>query len=794
MGAAGGLASVIVGCSGPLGPARRCVAALLRCTRGPWELVAVGADADAEAYLRGVQDAAPVRVEVLAGPAAGGLAAAYARGAGAARGDYLALLGDDVVVTDGWLDALVALAECDPAVALAGPMANLATPPQLVREVPYADPEGLRHFAADWRAGHRGRGTAVTRLDPFCLLAKRAALEALGGPGEQLGPQALDELMIRARRAGHALAVAQDLFVHRHWGPAPEAAATGSAPGPPAERPAPQGPPRISVIMPVRDGMGTLGRALASLRRQTMTDWELVAVDDGSADGSYEHLLACGRADPRVRPLRAGASRGPGAARNLGLGHAAAEFVAYLDCDDEYYPDYLERVDRRRDRGDLLIGGYDIVGDDAAFPRVVGWEPAARRALFYEMNVATPLGVAHRRDLALRAGGFAELAWREEDWDLWKRLARAGARVEYLPGAGGLYHVREGSLSRAPRLAAPQREGIEANWRAGRPLYGGPAGPVRGADPSRVLFANSTPPDPADAGAVAAGDVLALLARSGLACRAFGPAGPAPDGAAALLAAYERCLGDFRPDLLLVHGADPGAGPLIRLARRRDLTVVLLLLGMPACGRDAARDVDHCLGVSGSLRRRCWEELGLACSALPPAIDWDRIAAPRPAPRHVALLDDRVGEAGPAATRIVAELAARRPDIPVRVVDGSGPLAGAGILLAPAPGGGEALVLPVAGAMIGGIPVVVGGGGALPEVVGDAGLILEVPARPDDAPALGHWVAAVIRLWDDPGAHGQAAARGLQHAERWRPGRVAPAYVEFFRAARPQPCPPFIPR
>ena len=85
-------------------------------------------------------------------------------------------------------------------------------------------------------------------------------------------------------------------------------------------------------------------------------------------------------------------------------------------------------------------------------------------------DVVTPLGVAHRRELWEKVGGFNE-AWCEEDSDLWRRMARAGAEFAFLPLKSGRYHVA-GTARRVPHITRRQREMFLENWRAGRPIYG----------------------------------------------------------------------------------------------------------------------------------------------------------------------------------------------------------------------------------------------------------------------------------------------------------------------------------
>ena len=106
------LASVIVPCWNQLEFTRHCIAALRRHTREPWELVVIdnGSTDGTRDYLAGVQDMSPVPVRVVANARNLGFPAAINQGLRRARGEYLVLLNNDVVVTEGWLDHLVALA------------------------------------------------------------------------------------------------------------------------------------------------------------------------------------------------------------------------------------------------------------------------------------------------------------------------------------------------------------------------------------------------------------------------------------------------------------------------------------------------------------------------------------------------------------------------------------------------------------------------------------------------------------------------------------------------------------
>ncbi len=211
--------------------------------RPPWELIVIdnGSTDGTGIYLAGVQDVVPVPVTVVSNAQNLGFPAAVNQGLKAARGEYLVLLNNDAVVTDGWLNQLTALAEMDSdlttkhtkdtkwekgrgdrdgmGMGLVGPMSNYASPPQLVENVPYANLEEMHAFARRWREEHRGQWFTADKLSGFCLLMKRVVYEAIGGLDEQFGLGLFDDddLAERARSAGFELTVAHDLFIH-HFG------------------------------------------------------------------------------------------------------------------------------------------------------------------------------------------------------------------------------------------------------------------------------------------------------------------------------------------------------------------------------------------------------------------------------------------------------------------------------------------------------------------------------------------------------------------------------------------------
>ena len=208
--------------------------------------------------------------------------------------------------------------------------------------------------------------------------------------------------------------------------------------------------PRVSVLLPVRDGAPWLASALGSLARQTLVEHEVIAIDDGSTDGSGDILERAARRDARL-VVRHTPARGLPAALELALSLARAPWVARQDADDVSHGTRLSRqLEWLEGHPDVDVLGTRIrlfpssaVG--AGMRRWAVWHNAllTHEAMRRELLIDSPL--AHGTMMARRAtleaaGGWHERGW-AEDLDLWLRLFGRGARFAKL--AAVLYGWRQ---------------------------------------------------------------------------------------------------------------------------------------------------------------------------------------------------------------------------------------------------------------------------------------------------------------------------------------------------------------
>ncbi len=192
----------------------------------------------------------------------------------------------------------------------------------------------------------------------------------------------------------------------------------------------------VSVLMPARNAEATIEAAVASISAQTLTDLELVVVDDGSSDRTARIVARIATTDRRIRLIN-GASLGLVPALNRALDAARAPWLARMDADDIAHPERLERQMRLTDNADIIGCGVRIVGAGEGYARYATWlnslvtHEAMMRERFIESPLAHP-SVLMRRATVLALGGYRDMGW-AEDYDLWLRAANEGARFAKEP-------------------------------------------------------------------------------------------------------------------------------------------------------------------------------------------------------------------------------------------------------------------------------------------------------------------------------------------------------------------------
>jgi glycosyltransferase involved in cell wall biosynthesis len=224
--------------------------------------------------------------------------------------------------------------------------------------------------------------------------------------------------------------------------------------------------PRVSVVIPTYNRAHTVGDAVASVLAQRLDDLELIVVDDGSTDGTADVLSRV--RDPRLRFV-AGRHAGVAAARNLGVKHARADLVSFLDSDDVWRADKLAHevgfLDghpaaaavfsdlEKRDGGHTypsFMRETAVFADylrERSYPDGMLFSTREMRLVLLQEVPIKPSALTLRRAAFERAGAFDETWSSSEDWEFLLRFAR-DHRFGYIDRPLAVLRVGDDSLHR----------------------------------------------------------------------------------------------------------------------------------------------------------------------------------------------------------------------------------------------------------------------------------------------------------------------------------------------------------
>lgn len=209
-----------------------------------------------------------------------------------------------------------------------------------------------------------------------------------------------------------------------------------------------QAAPLVSVVIPAYNAERFLARAMRSALAQTYSHLELIVVDDGSTDGTAGIIRAF--PDRRVRHFSQ-PNRGQGAARNLGIRASAGRYVTFLDADDVYLPQKVERqVEFLTTHPECQIVFCEAVHFYARRPdkllmRKSRPDPSDMLRELLRSSFVNPNTMMIAGDTLRGAFLFREDRYYPEEWDLCLRLARAGHRFGHQPEGLVLVEIREDS-------------------------------------------------------------------------------------------------------------------------------------------------------------------------------------------------------------------------------------------------------------------------------------------------------------------------------------------------------------
>jgi GT2 family glycosyltransferase/MoaA/NifB/PqqE/SkfB family radical SAM enzyme/Flp pilus assembly protein TadD len=219
-GTVGDLVSLVILTCNELRYTKECVESIRRHTPEPHEILFVdnGSKDGTISWLRALVKENP-KYKLIENEINLGFARGCNQGLKAASGEYLLLLNNDVVVTEGWLSGLQECLESSPKIGITGPMTNHISGIQKIEEVGYRSLEGLDEYARGFREKNRHRRIPCRRLVGFCMLFRRELVVQVGLLDENFGTGNFedDDFCLRAELAGFRNFIAGDVFIH-HYG------------------------------------------------------------------------------------------------------------------------------------------------------------------------------------------------------------------------------------------------------------------------------------------------------------------------------------------------------------------------------------------------------------------------------------------------------------------------------------------------------------------------------------------------------------------------------------------------
>jgi glycosyltransferase involved in cell wall biosynthesis len=244
-----------------------------------------------------------------------------------------------------------------------------------------------------------------------------------------------------------------------------------------------KGRPRVSVVIAVYNRAHVLGRAIQSVRAQTFQDLELLVVDDGSLDGSAEVVAPFD--DPRIRVVRLPRNRGVSRARNTGILEARGSLVAFLDSDDEWLPEKLERqvacFPQPPAGDDGLVSCRYVRHNDLTHRIAAPTRPIPRGDPFDQIvhgRAPLPSCVVMPRAAVEAVGGLDEALPAFADYELWLRLAATSTGFVELGDVLVIKHEHDTrQISSDPDVMLRAFRVLDRKWgarirmRSGRPTY-----------------------------------------------------------------------------------------------------------------------------------------------------------------------------------------------------------------------------------------------------------------------------------------------------------------------------------
>lgn len=229
------------------------------------------------------------------------------------------------------------------------------------------------------------------------------------------------------------------------------------------------GKPYFSIILPVFNRAETISVAIRSVLTQSFANWELIIVDDFSTDSTVHRIKQF--SDSRIKLISNPKNMGPGFSRNIGINLARGEVISFLDSDDSYFPEFLEKTSNafKSSEGNA---GFSWTGLEVKYPRGTIqelWVPKVKISPYYtflkQLRIGTNSGFSILRKVFDQCGGFNESLMAAEDTEFLLRIVR---KFDFVIVEETLIHIDKSGRDRLSlnynKIAYSYNQFIDQHW------------------------------------------------------------------------------------------------------------------------------------------------------------------------------------------------------------------------------------------------------------------------------------------------------------------------------------------
>ncbi len=204
----------------------------------------------------------------------------------------------------------------------------------------------------------------------------------------------------------------------------------------------------VSIITPAYNVQDFISASIQSVLSQTYSNWEMIIVDDGSTDQTYEIIERFSIKDKRIKPLKHNKSLGAGRARNTAIEFATGDFIAFLDADDLWKPNKLELQLKfmKENNAAICFSSYELIDEEGnKLNKTVQALPRLDYGKQLKCNyIGNLTGIYNARILGKITIPKIQ---KRQDWVMWLEAIKKAGEAKGMNDVLALYRVRKNSLS-----------------------------------------------------------------------------------------------------------------------------------------------------------------------------------------------------------------------------------------------------------------------------------------------------------------------------------------------------------